>query len=140
MMNLLIINKDIDAANLLKYQIEKNNFSATHLENSNKAIEICQSYFFDVIVFEFDEKHNLDSNLFKDLKETNPELIIILTVEFGSVDNTIKACKNVADDYLSIPFGAEHLIFTIEKVKNTKELIKENELLQRKLKNGILFK
>jgi hypothetical protein len=40
MMNLLIINKNIDASNLLKYQIEKNNFTATHLENSDNAVKI----------------------------------------------------------------------------------------------------
>jgi DNA-binding NtrC family response regulator len=54
------------------------------------------------------------------LKEINPELIIILTVEFGSVDAAIKACKIGADDYLSKPFGAEHLMFTIEKLKKLK--------------------
>lgn len=135
MMNLLIINKDIDTANLLKFQLEKNNFIVTHIENSDKAIEICQNYLFDVIVFDFDEKENLDVNIFEKLKETNPEIIIILTVEFGSADAAIKACKKGPDDYLAKPFGVEHLMFTIEKVKKTKELIKENEMLQKKLKD-----
>ncbi len=136
MMNLLIIYKDFNAANVLKIQLEKNNLLTTLIENSDNVIEICKNNFFDVIVFDFDEKDNASISILQTLKETNPELIIILTVEFGSVDAAIKACKIGADDYLAKPFGADHLLFTIGKVKNTKQLIKENEMLKKKLNNN----
>ncbi len=134
-MNLLIVNKDINATNLLRFHLEKNNFTITHTEIYENIVEINQKHFFDVIVADFDQNNKFEENIFQKLKEINPEIIIILTVEFGNVDNAIKACKSGADDYITRPFGTEYLMFTIEKVIRTKELIKENEILQKKLNN-----
>ena len=115
-MNLLIINKDINATNLLRFQLEKNNYIVTHTENYESIVDINQKYLFDVIVADFDQNNKFEENVFQKLKEINPEIIIILTVDFEYVDAAIKARKKDANDYIIKPFSAEHRMFTIEKV------------------------
>ena len=134
-MRIILITKDTNEAKLLNFQLEKKGFRITHNETVEDALKLCQTQKCDIIIINIENFVNFDNEYLKIFKENNPEILIILTVEFGSVDMAIHACKQGADDYITKPFAIEHLLYTIEKLKKMRELINENQLLQQKLKN-----
>jgi len=113
----------------------KNGYKIVHTDNINSAIEINKEWPFNVIVIDLNNLNELGANDFYLFKEINPDVIIIITVEFGNIDSAIKSCKMGVDDYITKPFGSEHLQFTIEKISKIKELKTENKLLHEKLRN-----
>ena len=64
-MNLLIINKDFNAKNLLRFHLKKNNFIITHTENYENIVEIIKKHLFDVIVAEFGQNNKFEESVFQ---------------------------------------------------------------------------
>ena len=135
-MDLLLINSDFNLKKLLTYHLEKKGFSIESRDSLLDSLEIINSKSFKVIVIDLIDQNNLDEKNLNILKLKNPDVIIIITVEFGKVDLAIKACKMGADDYLTKPVGAEQIQFTIEKIQKIKKLKNENKYLKQKLNNS----
>lgn len=134
-MNLLIVNKDNYAANLLKNQLNKFGYNTNIISDISSAANLLQNQKINIIVVDINEKNDQLSINFDDLKKHNKDIIIILTVDFGLVEIAINLCKLHADDYLTKPCSADQLCYTIEKIHKIKELKNENALLKEKIEN-----
>lgn len=68
--------------------------------------------------------------LFRRLREADPELPVILITGHGDVPMAVAALKDGAWDFLTKPFGSEELIASVRRALGTRRLVLENRRLR----------
>ena len=71
--------------------------------------------------------------LMQKARAIQPELAFILATGHGSIEHAVKAMHAGADDYLSKPFTKHTLLFTLNKVSKTRQILAENQTLKQAL-------
>ena len=72
--------------------------------------------------------------------EAYPELAIVVTTAFGTVESAVEAMKTGAFDYLLKPIDLEHVGVILTKIESNQRLIAENRYLKRKLEQADDYK
>ena len=71
--------------------------------------------------------------LMQKARSLQPGLAFILATGHGSIEHAVKAIRAGADDYLSKPFTKHTLLFTLNKVSKTRQILAENKTLKQAL-------
>jgi len=71
--------------------------------------------------------------LMQKARSVQPGLAFILATGHGSIEHAVKAMHAGADDYLSKPFTKHTLLFTLNKVSKTRQILAENKSLKQAL-------
>ncbi|MBI5845770.1 MAG: sigma-54-dependent Fis family transcriptional regulator [Deltaproteobacteria bacterium] len=66
----------------------------------------------------------------------DPELHVILITAYSSVTDAVSAMKAGAFDYLTKPVDLEHLLVLLEKSEKIRRLVRENQDLKSRLREG----
>ncbi len=74
------------------------------------------------------------------LKESQPELPVIMMTAFGSIQDAVQALKAGAWDYLTKPLDAEELVIKVDKALVVRSLAEENRSHLERLKERFDFK
>jgi two-component system NtrC family response regulator len=72
-------------------------------------------------------------DLIHKLKETAPDLPVIVMTAYGTVENAVEAMKAGASDYIVKPFENQELILTVERTLRMRRLLTQNRLLREEL-------
>lgn len=70
----------------------------------------------------------------KRIKKINPNQSVIMLTAYATVDNTIQALKEGAQDFLKKPFENEHLIHIVNQCFERYRTIKEKEKLEEEVR------
>jgi DNA-binding NtrC family response regulator len=74
-------------------------------------------------------------SLLKRLKESNPEVEVIMITAFGSIENAVEALKAGASEYLTKPIDLDDLLFKVKRMEEKTHLVHENRVLKETLKD-----
>jgi DNA-binding NtrC family response regulator len=78
--------------------------------------------------------HDVDGlDLLRRMKESYPEVMVIMITGYGSIESAVSAMKAGAADYLSKPFTPDQLRHVVAKALQQKRLLDENEYLKEEL-------
>jgi DNA-binding NtrC family response regulator len=69
-------------------------------------------------------------DLLRALKESQPDLPVIMMTAYGSVDDAVQAMKEGAFHYITKPFANEEVVLLAEKALAARHLQEENKLLR----------
>jgi two-component system, NtrC family, response regulator PilR len=72
-------------------------------------------------------------DLLERVLESNPRQSIVMMTAHGTIDSAVEAMKKGAFDYLEKPLEREDLLLTVSRAMEHARLLRENELLHRKL-------
>lgn len=67
------------------------------------------------------------------LKKEEPEIIVIMMTAFGTIEKAVEAMKKGAYDFIPKPCEPEHILLTIEKALERKNLVREKEYLKEEV-------
>ena len=67
------------------------------------------------------------------LKKEEPEAIVIMMTAFGTIEKAVEAMKKGAYDFIPKPCEPEHILLTIEKALERKNLVREKEYLKEEV-------
>lgn len=112
----LVVDDEINILELIKYNLEENDFDVQCIDNGGKVIEVCQQNYFDIIILDLmlPGKNGLD--ICKELRLLkNKTPIIILTAKTEEIDKII-GLEFGADDYVTKPFSVRELMARIRAV------------------------
>lgn len=73
------------------------------------------------------------------IKQTNPEIYVLLMTAHGSIQTAVKAMQLGAYDYLVKPFNIDELMLIINRVKELKEIKAENKQLRVQINSKFDF-
>lgn len=83
--------------------------------NSEEALQKFQEKRHDIILTDISMKPMPGTELLKNIKEIDPNAIVIMMSGFANVDNAMESLKNGAFDYLTKPFKVDELLGALNR-------------------------
>jgi DNA-binding NtrC family response regulator len=124
-LTILVVDDDPVTRNLLEKRLVKENYEIDLAEDGAQAVGQLQKKPYDVVLTDLKMPGDIDGiGVLEAAKETDIKIEVILITAHASVGNAIEAMKKGASDYLEKPINFDELLMRLQKVRNTKALIK----------------
>ena len=124
-LTILVVDDDPVTRELLQKRLVKEDYEIELAEDGVQAVRLLQKKRYDVVLTDLKMPGGVDGiGVLESAKEADIKTEVILITAHGSVGNAIEAMKKGASDYLEKPINFDELLMRLQKVRNTKALIK----------------
>jgi two-component system OmpR family response regulator len=107
---------------LLKIIIaEKTDYLVLTTTEPRQAIELCKAHDADVLISSLRMPEMESIKLLSIIKQTDPNLPLILNTAFGAIGPSVEALSQQAFDFITPPFKKEQILMTIDKALNWRQ-------------------
>ncbi len=132
----------VDDEDGIRYGLEKlfrrEGFRVFSTGNFEEAVAVVKEKIIDIALLDIRLKGKRDGiDLLKELKNAEPEIVILIITGHGSINSSVEAMKEGASDYILKPIDNDKLIVTVRKNLEIKSLRSENTYLKKALLNSI---
>ena len=131
MANILIVDDEQSYRQLLSLVFEEQGNSIRTAMNGRQALELLQAEPADVIISDVKMPDMDGIEMLRAVRETLPDVGVILMTAFASVETAREAFKLGADDFIQKPFDVEELKLIVRKTLEKQALIDENRAFKR---------
>ena len=131
MANILIVDDEQSYRQLLSLVFEEQGNDIRTAMNGRQALEMLEAQPADVIISDVKMPDMDGIEMLRAVRETLPDLGVILMTAFASVDTAREAFKLGADDFIQKPFDVEELKLIVKKTLEKQALIVENRAFKR---------
>lgn len=131
MANILIVDDEQSYRQLLTLVFQEEGHELRTAMNGRQALEEVQREPVDVIVSDVKMPDMDGIELLRAVRETLPDIGVILMTAFASVDTAREAFKLGADDFIQKPFDVEELKLIVRKTLEKQALVDENRAFKR---------
>jgi two-component system response regulator PilR (NtrC family) len=131
MSNILIVDDEQSYRQLLSLVFESDGHTVRAAMNGREALEMLQAEPVDVIVSDVKMPDIDGIEMLRAVRETQPDLGVVLMTAFASVETAREAFKLGADDFIQKPFDVEELKLIVKKTLEKQALIDENRAFKR---------
>lgn len=129
---ILVVDDELDMLQLLKRSLEKDLDCRVDVASSGAmGLAELDRHTYDLVLSDIRMSGMDGLDLLQQIKQTNPNLTVIMMTAFGHIDMAVKAMKHGAYDFITKPFDHDALILRLEKALERNRLVKENLRLQR---------
>jgi len=131
MSNILIVDDEQSYRQLLSLVFQSDGHSIRTARNGREALESLKAESADVIISDVRMPDMDGIDLLRAVRETLPDVGVVLMTAFASVDTARDAFKLGADDFIQKPFDVEELKLIVRKTLEKQALIDENRAFKR---------
>ena len=131
MSNILIVDDEQSYRQLLSLVFESDGHNVRTAMNGRQALESLQTEPADVIISDVKMPDMDGIEMLRAVRETMPDLGVVLMTAFASVETAREAFKLGADDFIQKPFDVEELKLIVKKTLEKQALIDENRAFKR---------
>src|SRR6478672_8924800 len=131
MSNILIVDDEQSYRQLLSLVFEGDGHSVRTAMNGRDALEKLQEEPADVVISDVKMPDIDGIEMLRAVRETLPDLGVVLMTAFASVETAREAFKLGADDFIQKPFDVEELKLIVKKTLDKQALIDENRAFKR---------
>jgi two-component system response regulator PilR (NtrC family) len=131
MSNILIVDDEQSYRQLLSLVFEGDGHSIRTATNGREALDLLQDEAADVVISDVRMPDMDGIDLLRAVRETQPDLGVVLMTAFASVETAREAFKLGADDFIQKPFDVEELKLIVRKTLEKQALIDENRAFKR---------
>lgn len=125
MIRILLVEDEESISNLIKINLELDNYAVVACGNGKKAVEVFKNERFDLIILDIMLPGLSGIEVCQQIRLTDSSIPILMLSARSQPEDRIKGLKKGADDYLTKPFVLEELLLRIEKLlQRSKEEIK----------------
>jgi len=135
--SLLIVDDDSTVLELIGTKLTSQGYSCMMAESAEVALSMLQKEAFDVVVTDLHLPGIDGFTLTEVLKTKHPTVGIIVITGMTDVDSAVRAMKAGADDYITKPFNLDHMVISVERTLEKRNLIIENKNYQQFLEQRI---
>ena len=115
MPSVLIVDDLLSIHEMLDAVIQPTGFSTAFATDGEKALARYKQEKFDLVLADIDMKPMDGITLLKQLKQYDPNAVVIIMTAYASTESAIQALKFGAFDYLQKPFRVDELIATLKR-------------------------
>jgi len=137
MNKILIVDDDLDFNFNLSAILKENNFEVIAAADGSEALEKIQGACPDRGLLDLRLPDVDGMKVLQKMKESNPDLEIIIITAYIDVKDAIQAMKLGAYDYLTKPFDNEELLLTINKAFTVQQMRSEIDILKKRLQEKL---
>lgn len=131
MSNILIVDDEQSYRQLLSLVFEGDGHSIRTATNGREALALLQEETADVVISDVRMPDMDGIEMLSAVRETQPDLGVVLMTAFASVETAREAFKLGADDFIQKPFDVEELKLIVKKTLEKQALIDENRAFKR---------
>ena len=136
---ILIIDDNEDLLFAAKMLLKKHAKDVMIEKDPRRIPFLINNHNFDVILLDMNFREDTTSGKegffwLKQIREIDPQAVVILITAFGDVEMAVQALKEGATDFILKPWQNEKLIATLSSALKLKESYKEVDALQKKQK------
>jgi len=141
MESILIIDDEPFIRENVQRVLHEDGYHVLEAANSKQALKLISSDEVDLALLDLNLGSEDGLLLLKELKEQDPDLLVIIITGYGSVESAVEALRLGAYDYVKKPFKADALRLIVRLALQTQELKREVRALRRenKLPGSIPF-
>ncbi|MBU2646474.1 sigma-54 dependent transcriptional regulator [bacterium] len=136
---ILIVDDELIMRESLGGWLERDGHIIEKAVSGEEALQKMEKTRFDILLVDIKMEGMSGLELLKKVKETDPDIDVVMITAFGSISSSIEAMKNGAYDYLLKPFDPNELGVLIEKIVETKAQVMENLYLREQHKEITRF-
>lgn len=110
---ILLVEDEEHIAQGLVFNLEQEGYRVTHVETGSEAMRVFDNKHIDLVVLDLmlPDSHGID--LCQRMRETSPQLPILILTALGEEQSRVKGLQAGADDYLSKPFNLEEFLLRV---------------------------
>ena len=136
---ILIVDDEKSIRDFLEIMLKKEGYKVASASSGEEALKLVNQINYDLVISDIRMKGMSGVELLKNIKEINPETVVLMVTAYASVDTAIDAMKAGAYDYIAKPFKIEEVKHIIRNALDRKRLETENILLKKELKSKYGF-
>ena len=136
---ILIVDDELIMRESLAGWLERDGHEVTKTASGEEALEILKETRFDILLVDIKMEGMSGLDVLKQVKESDPEVSVVMITAYGSISTAIEAIKNGAYDYLLKPFEPDELGVLIEKITIFQAQARENLYLRQEYQDRTRF-
>jgi DNA-binding NtrC family response regulator len=130
---ILITDDERSIRNALKEILEFEDYATLEAENGEEALKIVEKENVDLVMLDIKMKGMDGIEVLEKLKESKPEVPVIMISGHGTIKIAVEATKNGAFDFLEKPPDLNRLLTSVRNALKSGELIQENREIRKEL-------
>jgi len=136
---ILIVDDELIMRESLAGWLERDGHEVIKTASGEEALEILKDTRFDILLVDIKMEGMSGLDVLKKVKESDPEVSVVMITAYGSISTAIEAMKNGAYDYLLKPFEPDELGVLIEKITTYQAQARENLYLKQQYQDRTRF-
>lgn len=129
--NILLVDDDRNFLRVLTYHVREFGFHATPVSSGKEALDRLSTEKVDLVVTDLKMPEMDGLQLLGAIRQSSPQLPVIVLTAHGSIDKAVEAIKLGATDFLTKPFEKEEMQQAMVNALKLADLIEENKQLAR---------
>ena len=117
MLPLLIVEDDRDLRDALCVTLELAGYLVTPAADGSEALAVMQRHPVGLVVSDIQMQPMDGLGLLREIKQTYPEVPVVLMTAYGDIENAVAAMRAGASDYLAKPFEPASLLQLVERYR-----------------------
>jgi DNA-binding NtrC family response regulator len=130
----LVVDDDETVRTFCADVLSELGFEAQAAESARQALEMLESGQFDIVLADVRMPGMSGLDLLKAIRETYPDLDVVMMTGYGTVASAVQAMKQGAYDYLTKPLKVDDLQRVFQRLGEKQALAAENRLLREQVK------
>jgi two-component system, NtrC family, response regulator AtoC len=130
---ILVVDDDPDILVLLRYRLEQLSYAVCTAANGTEALSKLASDSPALVLLDLRLPRMSGLDVLKQIKQTVPEVMVIVMTAYATVEQAVEAMKEGAWDFLTKPLTPGHLELVVQKAFERQALERVQHLLQADL-------
>ncbi|NUM88472.1 MAG: sigma-54-dependent Fis family transcriptional regulator [Bdellovibrionales bacterium] len=136
---ILVVDDEESIREFLQIMLKREGWKVESAESAVKALRILEKQSFDAVISDISMPDMSGIELLTKIRQSKPNLPVIVITAFGSTESAVEAMKLGASDYLTKPFEVHELKLCLEEALKKTALERENSALQQELRKTFSF-
>ena len=130
---ILVIDDEELIRGFIAETLRREHFDITTTDSGKKGVALCKDTNFDLVFTDMKMPDLTGIEVLKKIKEISPSTIVVVITGYGSIENAVEAMRLGAFNYLIKPFSLDTIEAVVEKAKEHRKLIDENQFLREEV-------
>ena len=136
---ILIVDDELIMRESLAGWLERDGHEVSAASSGEEAMEVLKDSRFDILLVDIKMEGMSGLDVLKQVKESDPDVDVVMITAYGSIPTAIEAMKKGAYDYLLKPFDPDALGVLIEKIIEHQDQARETLFLREQYKDRTRF-
>ncbi|MBC8413032.1 sigma-54-dependent Fis family transcriptional regulator [bacterium] len=132
--SILVVDDEQSMREMLQIFLSSEGYKVATANNGETAIEALKNDFFDLVISDMNMPKMGGMELLRQIKQTSPEIVVVIVTAFGSTESAVEAMKLGAYDYIQKPFKMDDIRLIVKNALEKSKLQKEVTILRGQLK------
>ncbi|PIE79070.1 MAG: hypothetical protein CSA11_12405, partial [Chloroflexi bacterium] len=139
MSNLLLVEDESRMREVIKMLLSDLHLTIFEAEDGETAVDIFANETIQMVITDLKLPKLGGMQLLCQIKESHPEVPVIVITAFGSIDNAVEAIHQGAFDYVTKPFTEDKLRSCVKKALQISRLTSEVQYLRQEIAGKYTF-